>query len=56
MLTAKQAAGILNVSVETLKKWRRRGKGPRFVRYQDGAVRYPLSALMQFLQDCTIAA
>jgi hypothetical protein len=56
MLTTEQAAMILNVSVEKLKKWRQRGKGPRFARYEDGAIRYRLSALMQYVDECTIAA
>jgi excisionase family DNA binding protein len=55
MLTTKQAAVILNVSVDKLKKWRQRGKVPQFVRYPGGAIRYPLSAFMQFLKDCTVA-
>ena len=56
MLTTKQAAVILGVSVDKLKKWRQRGKGPRFARYEDGAIRYRLSALMQYIDKCTIAA
>jgi hypothetical protein len=53
-LTAKQAAVILGRSPETLKKWRQHGKGPKFVRHPDGAIRYSLNELMKFVQDCTV--
>jgi predicted site-specific integrase-resolvase len=52
MLTALQAATILGVAVETLKKWRQRsGKGPKYVKYPDGAIRYRLSTVMKFIED-----
>src|SRR6516162_780961 len=50
MLTTKQTAMILGVSVETLKKWRQKGTEPQFLRYPDGAVRYRLSVIMRFLE------
>lgn len=53
-LTTRQAAQYLNVSVETLKKWRQRGRGPSYVRYEGGAIRYPLSALVQYLNERTV--
>ena len=53
-LTTKQAAVILGRSPETLKKWRQHGKGPKFVRHSDGAIRYSLNELMKFVQDCTV--
>jgi hypothetical protein len=38
-----------------MKKWRQRpGKGPEFVRYPGGAIRYRLSTIMKFLEDCTV--
>jgi DNA-binding transcriptional regulator YiaG len=54
MLTTKQAAMILGVSFETLKKWRQRRKRPQFLRYPDGAIRYRLSVIMRFLANCTV--
>jgi hypothetical protein len=43
------AAKILAVSVELLKKWRQRDKGPDYVQYgPDGPVRYELEALTAF--------
>jgi hypothetical protein len=55
LLTTSQAAAILRVSTETLKKWRQRpGRGPEFIRYPGGSVRYRLSAILKFLADCTV--
>lgn len=40
------ASILLGPSVETLRKWRQRGKGPGYYQYGvDGPVYYPLSAL-----------
>jgi hypothetical protein len=55
MLTTEQAAAILRVSPDTTKKWRQRpGKGPEFVRFPGGAIRYRLSTIMKFLENCTV--
>jgi len=54
LLTTRQAAVILKVSVESLKKWRQRGIGPAFVKYDSGAVRYQLSVVLQFVNHCTV--
>ena len=51
MITTRQAAVILAISVDTLKKWRVRLKGPNFVRYHDGAIRYKLSTVMRYIED-----
>jgi hypothetical protein len=56
LLTTRQAAAILSDSPETLKKWRQRpGKGPEFIKYPSGAIRYRLSTIMQFLASCTVS-
>ena len=52
LLTTREAAVILKVSVECLKKWRRRGV-PAFIKYDSGAVRYRLSVLLHYVSDCT---
>jgi hypothetical protein len=52
LLTTKQVAVILNVSVETLKKWRQRRKNLIFLRLPSGAIRYRLSTVTTFLQAC----
>jgi hypothetical protein len=55
LVTTRQAADILGVSTDTLKKWRQRpGKGPKFIRYPSGAIRYRLSTIMKFLEVCTV--
>lgn len=40
LLTAKQAATVLNLSPVTLAKWRCAGGGPRFIRYTARCIRY----------------
>ncbi len=42
------AARILGVRSDRLEKWRQRGHGPDFQRYDDGVIRYELSALIQY--------
>lgn len=54
LLTTREAAKIMNVSVETVKKWRQRRLRPAYVKYRDGAVRYWLAVVLQFVSDCTI--
>ena len=54
MLTTSQAAELLRISPETMKKWRQRHKGPNYVRFDGGVVRYPLSSILQYLQDHTV--
>jgi hypothetical protein len=55
MITTRQAAEILGLSEETLKKWRQRGgNGLSFLRYPDGAVRYRLSTITKFLDRYTV--
>ena len=54
MLTTRQAAAILNVSEQTLKKWRQRNMEPEFIRYHGEAVRYRLTTILKFLVDSTV--
>jgi hypothetical protein len=54
LLTTRQAAPILSESVDTLKKWRQRGLGPAYIKYESGAIRYRLSDLWQYLDDHTV--
>jgi hypothetical protein len=55
LVTTRQAAAILGILPDTLKKWRQRpGNGPEFIRYPGGAIRYRLSTIMKFLEDCTV--
>ena len=53
-LDTKQAAAFLNFHPDRLKKWRQRDMGPQFVRHESGAIAYPVTALMQYLDACTV--
>jgi len=50
MLNEKQAASVLSVSVAALRRWRREGRGPGFVRLER-CIRYDLRTLESFLQE-----
>ena len=54
LLTTRQAAPILSESIDTLKKWRQRGLGPAYIKYESGVIRYRLSDLWQYLDDHTV--
>jgi hypothetical protein len=60
LLTAEQASAYLNIPVETLKSWRKRGKGPPFFRANRAnkksgrvpsrnVVRYPIEKLDEWI-------
>jgi hypothetical protein len=54
-LKEEVAARLLDLSHETLKKWRQRGIGPNYIQYgPDGPVRYLLNDLMEFRSIHTI--
>lgn len=48
-----EAAEILDISVHTLRYWRtdKVNKGPRFVKSENGNVRYPLRWLAQYQEE-----
>lgn len=49
------AAAILGVSVELMKKWRQRGRGPDYIQYEgNGPVRYTLNSLLEFRATHTV--
>ena len=48
-----EAAERLGLSVATLRAWRHRGKGPRFVRL-GRAVRYLPTDLAEFIRACGV--
>ena len=53
-LSERDAADILGIRYETLKKWRLPGRSPPFIRYPDGAIRYRLSTVEKFIDACTV--
>jgi excisionase family DNA binding protein len=54
LLDTKQAAGYLDLSPNTLDRWRYEGKGPHFVKL-GRAVRYRVQDLDAFLEAGTVA-
>jgi hypothetical protein len=61
LFKTRDAAVILGLTEDCLKKWRQRGQGPTYLQYrmvigEPGAVRYALSALMQFRESHTVRA
>ena len=52
-LNETEAAMRLQMMSETLKKWRQRGKGPKYLKV-GGRVRYRLSDLTTFLEASVV--
>ena len=50
-LTEHEVADRLRLSVATLRAWRLRNKGPRFVRF-GRALRYPEEDVVRFVEAC----
>ena len=51
LLTQRQAAAYLNVSIRTLQRWRQQGIGPPSIRLPNGYLRYRLADLYQWLRE-----
>lgn len=47
----EEAARFLNVKIATLRKWRKEGKPPRFIRISRRCVRYDPIDLEKFLSE-----
>ncbi len=52
LLTVKQLAEFLQVPVATIYRWRHLGTGPRGIRVSGRHVRYRLSDVERFLDEC----
>jgi len=50
MLSEKQAARILAVSIAALRRWRREGRGPKFTRLER-CVRYNVNSIESWLAE-----
>lgn len=48
LLTESEAAGYLNLSKNTLRRWRVIGNGPVFVKISEGAIRYDQGDLVNW--------
>lgn len=49
LLTEKEAAQYLSLSVHTLRRWRLFSQGPSFTKLGSKAVRYPIAGLDEFI-------
>jgi len=47
-----EAAKLLGVSAEALRKWRWAGRGPRFHRIGPRTIRYTLRDINDYLEKC----
>jgi hypothetical protein len=50
LLDTETAAAFLSLSRRTLEAWRYVGKGPRWIRFSRGAVRYRRGDLIEFIR------
>lgn len=59
VLNADRAAAYLDVSPDTLARWRAIGKGPKFAKYspaRQGLVHYRIADLDRFIESCLQAS
>ena len=56
LITTKDAASLLGVSVCTLEKWRKRGIGPSYLRLGPRSIRYSAEAIYSHATVCTVSA
>lgn len=53
-VAAREAAPLLRVTEQTLKRWRSQGVGPVYCRITGGRVRYRIADLDAWLQDHSV--
>lgn len=51
LLTIRQAAGILNVHIETLRRWDKSGKLKALIINNRGDRRYEMKTIQDFIKD-----
>lgn len=49
-VTSKTCAAVLDISENTLRHWRARGVGPRFMKGHSGTVRYAICDIASYLE------
>ncbi|MGZ8095403.1 MAG: helix-turn-helix transcriptional regulator [Methylosarcina sp.] len=54
LLREDEAADYLGVVKKTLQAWRAQGKGPRYVRMNGRAIRYPEDALIEYQESLRV--
>jgi len=52
-MTEREAAAHLNLKVPTLRGWRSKGRGPKYLRY-GRAVRYLRRDLVSYMNECRV--
>jgi len=52
LLSTRQLADELGLSMVCLQQWRHRGKGPKFLQFGPGSVKYRLSDVEAWLASC----
>lgn len=53
LITTREVAERLRVSVRTVEDWRRHGRGPAYITLAPKAVRYDLAVVEQYIADRT---
>lgn len=59
MMRPREVASLLSISVNTLREWNRRGRGPKPTKVgngPNGSVRYTREAVAKFIQERTGSA
>ncbi len=51
VVTEREAARVLSVSPAALRRWRREGRGPEFLRVER-CIRYRFNDLLAYLEKC----
>lgn len=51
LLTPKEAAAILRTTENVLAQWRSMGRGPRFVKYENGRIHYDLADVADWIEQ-----
>lgn len=56
MMTPREVANLLSISVNTLREWNRKGRGPKPTKVgngPNGSVRYTREAVAKFIEERT---
>lgn len=54
LLSPEEVVEMLNVNDCTLKMWRKRKAGPKYIRLGNNIVRYAIADLQAWIQDRTV--
>lgn len=54
LFSADEVCSLLSVSIHTLRRWRREGRGPRYVRLAQNVVAYRATDIYAWIEDNTV--